>query len=116
MEDNGSPVINYHVYQDGVLITPAETGTDGATSWTSTSVSAGVSYDYNVAAVNLQGEGATSTPAIAIIAATIPSKPLNVRKDSATTGLITAVWDLPATDGDSPILDYEVWWDDGSES
>ena len=45
----------------------------------------------------------------------MPSKPLNVRKSSATTAIITIEWELPATDGDSPILDYEVSWDDGAE-
>ena len=52
---------------------------------------------------------------MAIIAATVPSIPLNVRKDSATTGIITIVWDLPDTDGDSIVLDYEVYWDNSAE-
>ena len=30
LETNGSPVTTYQVYQDGVTITPSETGTDGA--------------------------------------------------------------------------------------
>jgi hypothetical protein len=30
--------------------------------------------------------------------------------------LITIDWDLPSSDGDSPITDYEVWWDQGSQS
>lgn len=30
-------------------------------------------------------------------------------------GIITIVWDLPDSDGDSEILNYEVWWDDGAE-
>lgn len=113
--DGGSPVVNYHVYQDGVLITPPDTGTGGLSEWTSTSVSPGVSYDFSVAAINGRGEGAQSSPAVAIIAATVPTKPLNVRKASATTGIITIEWDAPASDGDFPVTDYEVWWDDGAE-
>ena len=45
----------------------------------------------------------------------MPTAPLNLRKGSATTDLITVNWDLPASDGDSPIEDYQVWWDDGAE-
>ena len=45
----------------------------------------------------------------------MPSKPLNARKVSSTTGIISIEWDLPESDGDSQILDYEVWWDDGAE-
>ena len=98
-----------------MAVTPAETGTGGLLEWTTTSVSPGVSYDFSVAAVNGRGTGAQSSPAVAIIAATVPTQPLNVRKDSATTGIITIDWDLPAFDGDSAITDYEVWWDDGAE-
>lgn len=108
-------MINYHVYQDGVRITPEATGTGGALQWTSTSVEAGTSYAYTVSAINLRGEGVQSGPAVNIIAATVPSKPLNLRKDSATTGIITVVWDAPRSDGDSVVLDYEVYWDDGAE-
>ena len=62
------------------------------------------------------GEGAKSSPDLQLIAATAPSAPLNLRKQAASTTSIEIKWDLPATDGYAPILDYEVWWDNAAEN
>ena len=47
----------YQVYKDGQMITSPETGTNGLLEWTTNDVSPGVSYEFNVAAVNLRGTG-----------------------------------------------------------
>ena len=82
--DGGSAVINYKVYMDGVEVTPTE-GTNGLTQWTEMTVTSGASHDFTVSAINSRGEGPQSTPDVTIIAATVPTKPLNVRKKSAST-------------------------------
>jgi fibronectin type 3 domain-containing protein len=74
LDNGGSSVTNYKVYQDGAEITPAE-GTSGLTQWTTNSVSAGNTHTFEVSAVNARGEGVKSSPAVSIIAATVPFKP-----------------------------------------
>ena len=74
-----------------------------------------MAYEFKVAAINGRGLGPQTDPAIVIIAGTVPSEPLNVRKDSASTTSITIIWDLPSANGFSIITDYEVWWDAGAE-
>ena len=113
--DGGSSVINYHVYMDGVVVTPAE-GTSGLTHWTESAVNSGQTHDFTVSAVNSRGEGAQSTPDVSIIAATVPTVPLNLRKSTASISLITIDWDLPTHHGDTAIQDYEVWWDNGAQN
>jgi hypothetical protein len=40
---------------------------------------------------------------------TVPTEPLNLRVTTFDTVSITMAWDLPASDGGSPITGYEVW-------
>ena len=100
---------------DGAEVTP-DSGTGGLTEWTETGVTSSQSHQFTVSAINSRGEGPQSSPEVTIIAGTVPSMPLNLRKNSASISQITIDWDLPATDGDSPITDYEVWWDSGAEN
>ena len=79
-------------------------------------MSPGQTYEFEVSAVNLRGEGPKSSPPLQVIAATVPDAPVNLRKNTASISLITIDWTQPSFDGDSPILDYEVWWDEGSQS
>jgi len=57
-----------------------------------------------------------SSPAVAIIAATVATPPLNLRKQAASQTSIQIVWDAPLSDGSTPITDFNVWWDNGAEN
>jgi len=115
----GSTVTNYHVYMDsgsGPVRITTDAGTSGALEWTTNAVTPGDSYDFTVSAINGRGEGAQSDPAVSILAATVSTEPLNLRKVSATTARIEIEWDVPANNGFSAVFDYVVYWDEGAQN
>ena len=57
-DDGGSAITNYRIYRDGELI---DTVGD-VTSYTDATVSSGTTYSYQVAAINVVGEGPLSNP------------------------------------------------------
>jgi hypothetical protein len=75
----------------------------------------GFLHEFKVSANNGKGESATST-AVQIYAATIPDKPLNLAKVSADSTYVMFDWEAPVSDGGSPILDYQVYWDEGKSN
>jgi hypothetical protein len=107
---NGSPVVGYKVYIDG--------GYEGTTTglvWSATSVTTGNQYAFTVSALNGRGESSQSLP-ISIYAATISSVPLNARNLTADISSVTLQWDSPASNGGTPITDYQVFWDLGAQN
>lgn len=46
----------------------------------------------------------------------MPSVPLLLRKQIASTSSITVEWDTPTDSGSSPITDYQVSWDTGAQN
>lgn len=72
---------------------------------------AGTLYTFTVTASNGRGESLQSS-ALSIYAATIPTAPQSlVRSSSTSKSSVTFTWSAPATNGGSPITDYEVYWD-----
>lgn len=72
---------------------------------------AGSLYSFTVSATNGRGESLPSA-AISIYAATIPSAPINlIRSSSTSKSSVTFTWSAPASNGGSPVTDYEVYWD-----
>jgi hypothetical protein len=110
LEPNGSPVTSYNVYMDNKL---AKSNVVGIV-WTQTdSIVTGFLHKFTVTANNGRGESEQSQP-ISIYAATISTPPVNPRRKSATSSSVTLEWEAPASDGGTPILDYELWWDLGA--
>src|SRR5205807_332875 len=109
--NGGSPITNYKLYRG--LAPGSETllTTVGAvTSYTDTAVTNGVTYYYQVSAVNSVGEGPRSNEASATptAPATPPGAPQGL---SATAGdaTVTLTWSAPSSNGGSPITNYRIY-------
>lgn len=110
MNDGGSEVDHYVVYQNGTAVTTVTNTTvviDGLTN--------GVSYDFAVAANNSLGEGPVSGTVSATPSAmpspqyTVPGAPnqLNVTPGS---GQVQLSWNEPASAGGASITGYVLYW------
>ncbi len=73
-------------------------------------VTGGVTYFYEVAAVNPSGQGALSNEAIPVppVPQTAPSAPLELMA-TAQGGVVYLSWNPPTTNGGSPILGYYLY-------
>jgi PKD repeat protein len=110
--DGGAAVTSYNVYRGtsaGAEVLLVSTGS-AATSYTDSTVTNGVTYYYQVAAVNSKGEGARSSEVSAtpLGPASPPSAPLGLTA-KAGDQRATLVWNAPLTDGSSPITAYRVY-------
>jgi fibronectin type 3 domain-containing protein len=109
--DGGSPIIGYSVYRGtapGGALFLATVGP--ILSYTDFGVSNGVTYYYQVAAVNAVGEGPRSAEVSATPAsgATVPSAPRNLVATPGD-GQVGLTWAAPATSGGSAITNYWVY-------
>src|SRR5437660_286908 len=112
--NGGSPITNYRIYRGLSPGTETLLTTVGAvTSYTDTAVTNGVTYYYQVSAVNNAGEGpksneASATPSAVPPPPTPPPAPQNL---AATGGnaQVTLTWQAPASDGGSPITNYKIY-------
>ena len=109
--DGGSAILRYEYRVDGGVWTRVE-GEDEARATTVTGLTNGQSYDFEVRAVNMQGEGAVATET-----ATLSGKPSAPLKLGATPGdrQVTLNWDPPESDGGSAIEHYELRVDSSGE-
>ena len=101
-ENNGGATIERYEYRvDG---SGDWTGTGTEPEATVTGLTNGQAYEFEVRAVNAQGEGEAAT--VMETPAKTPSAPRNL---SATPhdGEVSLTWDEPSGDGDSPITRYE---------
>ena len=107
--NNGAAITGYKVYRNGAL--HATLGVVNA--YTDASVTNGVAYAYQVAAVNSVGEGATSNGVtLTPLAQTPPGAPQNLQASHSggpKSGKIALSWSAPASDGNSPITGYKVY-------
>ncbi len=106
--DGGLPIINYTIYRNetpGGETFLIEIG--NFTHYNDTSVTNGVTYYYQVSAVNIIGEGPFSNEVNAT-PLSVPDAPTGL---GATTGdaYINLTWNAPASDGGSPIINYSVY-------
>src|SRR5947199_302794 len=112
--DGGSPITNYKIYRGGAPSTETLLTTVGnVLTYTDSAVTNGVTYYYQVSAVNSPGEGAKSNEASAKPNApppppTPPSAPPNLvaTGGNAQVGL---TWQAPGSNGGSPITNYKIY-------
>src|SRR5207244_3202867 len=109
--NGGSPITNYRIYRGLSPGTETLLTTVGAvTSYTDTAVTNGVTYYYQVSAVNNAGEGPRSNaaPAPPPPPPTPPGAPQGL---VATAGdaTVTLTWSAPSSNGGSPITNYRIY-------
>src|SRR5438034_305768 len=109
--NGGSPITNYRVYRGFTSGGETLLTTLGVvTSYSDTAVTNGVTYYYEVSALNNVGEGPRSSEASATPVAppTVPGAPrdLGAVAGDATVAL---VWSSPSADGGSPITQYKIY-------
>lgn len=107
-DNGGSPITNYNLYRGtspGGESPYKEVG--NVLSYSDNEVSNGVTYYYNVSAVNSVGEGALSDE----VSATPESVPDAPRDLSAIGGnrTVTLAWNAPVSDGGTPIINYNIY-------
>jgi hypothetical protein len=78
-----------------------------------TSIVGGVTYEFKIVATNVIGDSVASI-SLPILAAQVPSAPQSLVKYFADKTSITVSWAIPANDGSSAIIGYNVYFDNGS--
>jgi titin len=108
--NGGSAVIDYTIELDQGTGTYVLTATGvTATSYTKTGLSSGTSYNFKVRARNIIGVGSL-TSAFTIVAATVPSAPSALTRDSVNTSKtqVAFTWTAPTQTGGVAIIDYTI--------
>ena len=106
--NGGAAVTNYTIYRG--LTSGGESllvRIGNVLTYLDTGLTNGVTYYYTVTATNVMGEGPDSTEASATPTAW-PSQPMNLNAASGDTQLVLT-WNAPASDGGSPITNYEIY-------
>jgi len=109
--NGGSQITNYRLYRGTTSGGKTLLATLGVvTSYTDTSVTNGVTYYYQVSAVNSVGEGPRSNEATATPSA--PAAPPTAPQGLVATGgvgTITLVWSPPSSNGGSSVTNYRIY-------
>ena len=72
---------------------------------------AGRIYQFRVVAVNDVGSSLMSPKLVDVMAATLPSPPINLLQIYSTSLTMAFEWDEPTDNGGTPITDYQIYWD-----
>lgn len=118
--NGGVPIESYGVYVklDATSYTLASTHSDLTNLVYTHSVPTadiGKTFSFEITAINEVGESIRSA-SISIIAGTVPSAPLTLGKVTSDIDHIAFSWGTPADDGGTPLIDYKIYWDNGSGS
>jgi fibronectin type 3 domain-containing protein len=106
--DGGTPITNYTIYRGTSVATLVLLTTVGqALTYPDTAVTNGVTYYYQVSAVNAVGEGPRSNEASSTPVGR-PSAPLSLRARGGD-GNVTLTWQTPSSDGGYAISYYRVY-------
>ena len=111
LDNGGSVITNYSVYRGTVQgNTSFLISLGNVLTYTDTNVTIGVTYYYEVSALNSFGESPRSNEASATPAAqpTTPSAPQNLQAFGGN-GRVTLTWQPPSSDGGSLITNYRVY-------
>ncbi len=106
--DGNTDIIEYRIYRglDPGDITYLDSVSAPVTSYNDTTVENGVTYYYNVTAVNAQGESPPSS--LYMVPGNSPGAPENTAAE-AGDGYVYLSWDEPGDDGGFPITEYRVY-------
>ena len=115
--DGGSPITGYVVTAQpaGGAQATSLTVTGAARSVTFFNLSDGTTYGFQVVAYNAVG-ASPAAPALFPVTLPAPAGPPRDLSVSPDAGSARARWSAPASDGGSPIIDYEVSASDGSHT
>src|SRR5205807_1350133 len=106
--NGGSPITNYKIYRSTSSGNERLLTTIGnVTSYTDTGLTNGATYYYKVAAVNSIGISPQSSEASA--STSIPSAPQNLQASVTGAGNVTLAWQVPSSNGGSPITNYKIY-------
>lgn len=118
-DDGGSAVTAYLVYWDngsgassGTWALAATTDASTTRAVSTTSITAGTTYQFAVKAQNVHGTGPLGAT-LSVLAATVPDAPESLTAGSTTSSSVTFSWSPPSDDGGSAITDYSIAWDAG---
>jgi fibronectin type 3 domain-containing protein len=106
-DDGGSAVSNYAIYRG--LTSGGEsllTTTGAVPGYVDTGLTNGVTYFYQVAAINGVGEGPNSTE-VSALPATTPTEPLNLQ-ETIDDQEVNLTWDAPSDNGGLLITNYRI--------
>ncbi|MFW9780269.1 MAG: fibronectin type III domain-containing protein [Candidatus Heimdallarchaeota archaeon] len=107
-DDGGSPIIEYVVYRGTSPSGPfSNVGNSTTLGYIDSTAVNGITYWYNVTAINAEGEGPSSFQQSAT-PATVPTAPLNPQVIPGNSQ-ISVSWEAPADDGGSTIIRYRVY-------
>ena len=118
--NGASPILDYRVYWDqgtGLFVQAVST-TYGQTTYIQNlpadQSAAGKSFNFQVTAVNLIGEGQRSNSYL-VVAATTPDPPQNLARNGLYTTLtvLSFTWSNGASTGGSPVIGYNIYFDQG---
>ena len=113
---NNLPTTSYLVYLDDLSGNEVEPYSVSSPETTLSGLELGHSYQVSVSAVNLIGEGATSSPAFDVHTGVVPSKMIGSsapQLDSSTSTSITIKWLPPTYNGGASLSEYRVYHDIG---
>ena len=119
--DEGSAITGYTLYykkssnSDAYLVAYDGNGRPDILEFTVTGLSKSVQYLFRVSATNRAGES-TASPTLSLLAAGVPSKPLNPVITSTSLGSITVSWDAPESNGGKSLDGYKVQYKLTSDS
>jgi len=108
--DGGTALTSYQVSNDNGVSWQTIAGAS-TLSYTFVGLSNGTSYNFAVRAVNTEGPGASASTIATPLA--VPGAVQNLVA-VPSDGTVTLDWDVPATDGGTPVTDYQVSSDGGS--
>ncbi len=106
--NGGLPITNYLIYRGTSPGSETQIATLGdVRSYTDVGVTNGLTYYYQVSAVNAVGESPPSSE-VSATPVTIPSAPQNLGANPGDVRVVLA-WQAPSSDGGSPITNYSVY-------
>ena len=122
-EDGGSTIREYQIYSDrGIqsysMLTPT-IDNPSVHTYTITQATHGIvtgtQYAFKVLARNDVGNSEFSTELVQVMPAVLPTKPLSLVLISSTSSTIHFSWSEPSYNGGTPISDYQIYWDQGTD-